>query len=355
MSVKDLFIELIKVSVGKLDRLSETPAPVQWEQICRQAVRQAIDVYLVDALGKLPPEQIAGMPEEVKYNWIGIALNEEGENMELQEKSEQALKFFRDKGFRCVVLKGAGMARFYPEPGHRTVGDIDIWVDADRRSVYEFALSTSGKVDGVNYFHIHYHLFDNPPLELHFMPSYLSSPLRNARLKKFSRLHAPDNSADYPSLEFNRVYILMHCFRHLCGHGVGLKQVLDYYYVLQQGFTEDERAQTMAWLKRLGLATFAGAMMWVLKEICGLDESLMLCRPDEKEGRFFLSEVMQTGNMGFYDSRVSPGAYSTPLRRFLSSTKRNLHMLTHYPIESFWAPLFNIWVYFYNLMNHPER
>ena len=111
----------------------------------------------------------------------------------------------------------------------------------------------------------------------------------------------------------------------------------------------------MAWLKRLGLATFAGAMMWVLKELCGLDESLMLCRPDEKEGRFFLSEVMQTGNMGFYDSRVSPGAYSTPLRRFLSSTKRNLHMLTHYPIESFWAPLFNIWVYFYNIINHPER
>ena len=351
METDKLFIELIKVAIGSRDRLSETPTPQQWVQIYQQAVRQAIDSYLIDALDRLPAEQIAGIPEDPKCEWIGASLNMEDANLEVQEKSLEALKYFRDNGFSCVVLKGAGMAELYPCPGHRMVGDIDIWVNADRRRVYEFSRETMGKVEGANYHHIHYRLFDEPEVELHFLPSYLSNPLRNARLKKFSRLHAPDNSSDYPSPAFNRVYILLHCFRHLCGHGVGIKQVLDYYYVLQQGFTEEERADTMRWVHSLGLGRFAGAMMWLLKEVCGMDEKYLLCTPDEKEGRFFFSEIMQTGNMGFYDSRVAQDAYSTPLKRFITNTKRDITMLAHYPFEALWSPLFSIRLYLYRLCN----
>ena len=350
MDTGKLFIELIKVAVGRLDRLSETPTPQQWVQIYQQAVRQAIDVYLIDALGRLPAEQIAGISEDVKCDWIGMSLNVEDANLEVREKSLEALQYFRSRGLSCVVLKGAGMAALYPEPGHRMVGDIDVWVNATRRQVYEFSRQTRGKVKGANYHHIHYSLFDEPEVELHFLPSYLSYPLHNARLKKFARLHAPDNSSDYPSLAFNRVYILLHCFRHLCGHGVGMKQVLDYYYVLQQGFTAEEGKDTMRWVKALGLGHFAGAMMWLLKEVCGMDDKYLLCAPDEKEGRFFLSEIMQTGNMGFYDSRVAPDAYSTPLRRFISNTRRDAYMLAHYPLEALWSPLFSLWLYFYRLL-----
>lgn len=53
-------------------------------------------------------------------------------------------------------------------------------------------------------------------------------------------------------------------------------------------------------LEHLGLAKIAGAVMWVLKEVLGLEEKYLIAPVDERRGRFLLSEIMRGGNFGMY-------------------------------------------------------
>ena len=282
--------------------------------------------------------------------WIGSCQMIEAETKRLEEAAETTVRYFRENGFACQILKGCAVGRYYPEPLRRSSGDIDIWLDGGRKRIYDFAraFDKEGKLYGVNYHHIHFHLIEDVHIEVHIWPSYLSSPLRNWRLHKFCKLHRPTMEATMPSLAFDRVFIMLHAFQHLCGHGVGLRQVMDYFYVLRQGFTEEERKDAVYWIRQLGMGRFARGLMWVLREYFGLEERYMLMEPDEREGRFIMHEVMLTGNMGHSDKR-NWGSMRTPLSRFFLNLKRDFYLVGHYPHEAVWQPVFSIWLYAWRL------
>jgi hypothetical protein len=227
---------------------------------------------------------------------------------------------------------------------------VDIWLDGGRKRIYEFARSfdKDGMLYGVNYHHIHFHLIDDVHLEVHIWPSYLSSPIRNCRLHKFCNLHRPTMERALQALSFDRVFILLHCFQHLCGHGVGLRQIMDYFYVLRQGFTAEEKADAVYWIRRLGLSRFAEGIMWVLQQHFGLEKDYLLMKPNEKEGRFIIQEVMLTGNMGHGDTR-NWGSKKSPLSRFFFNLRRDFYLARHYPHEAIWQPFFSLWLYAWRL------
>ena len=127
-----------------------------------------------------------------------------------------------------------------------------------------------------------------------------------------------------------------------------MRQVLDYYYVLKSGFAEAQKPEVLKGLREFGLYRFATAMMWLMKEVFGLEDRYLICECDEKEGMFLLDEVMNTGNMGRGESRIKRDD-SSAVRRFVSNQRRNLHLLTHYPSEVCWSPIFNLVRYFWQL------
>lgn len=203
-----------------------------------------------------------------------------------------------------------------------------------------------GKLHGVTYHHIHFHLFEDVHLEVHVWPSYMNNPIHNRRFQQFCALHRPVMESAMPSLAFDRVFILLHCFGHHSGYGVGLRQVMDYYYVLKQGFTEDEKVESVYWIKRLGLYRFASGLMWVFRDVFGLSSDCLLMPPNEASGRFILNEVMQTGNMGHGETR-DWGSVKTPFARFIHNIRRDFYFARHYPSEALWQPWFNLWQYFW--------
>ena len=146
-----------------------------------------------------------------------------------------------------------------------------------------------------------------------------------------------------PTLAFNRVYILVHIYRHLFHEGIGLRQLLDYYFVLHQGFTEEERTETMRTLCSLRMQRFTAAVMWVLQEVFAMDDRYLLTDPNEEEGRFLLSEIMLAGNFGHYDERIKRSAKVTEWGLFCRRLGRNLRFLRSYPSEVLWSPFFKLW------------
>lgn len=241
---------------------------------------------------------------------------------------------------------------------YRTPGDIDIWLHGERKDILRYVRRHVPDCKPV-YHHVDFPVIDGLPIEVHFTPSWMNSPFTNRRLQRFFRsfnfafpfgqqplVHL--SSFNYkvipsPSLAFNRVYVLVHIYRHLFHEGIGLRQLLDYYFVLRQGFTEEERAETMRTLRSLRMLRFTEAVMWVLQEVFALEDCYLLTTPNEVEGRFLLDEIMKAGNFGHYDERIKRSAKVTEWGLFRRRVGRNLRFVRSYPSEVLWAPLFKLW------------
>ena len=196
---------------------------------------------------------------------------------------------------------------------------------------------------------------------------YTTSPLQGTPPNLGGEINCPDGTVDcrpltvdtclgtkqatfpVPNAAFNRVYILVHIYRHLFAEGIGLRQLLDYYFVLQQGFTESEREETLRMLRSLGMMRFTRAVMWMLQEVFGMPDRYLLTSPDAKEGRFLLDEIMLAGNFGKYDERMQRAAGEGTFRWGLRKVLRNFRFVRSYPSEVLWSPIFKVWHLFWRI------
>ena len=248
-------------------------------------------------------------------------------------------------GLRSCILKGQGVASLYSEHllGLRQSGDIDIWIEGGVEAVVKLAEILGQKAD-VTEQHVHLDLFEDTEVEAHFTPSVLKSPWANRRLQKWFEEqattqfeHRNEAGLCVPNDEFNLVFLLIHVYRHLFGEGVGMRQVMDYYFALMHSGAEDKR-KAMVMIERIGLGKFAAGMMWMLERVFGLQRADMLCEPNERHGTFLLNEVLLSGNMGHYDERTKNADRSSRWKRFWLMNRHNFRLFSYYPAETLWAP-----------------
>jgi len=349
-----LFLALVRIAMGNRRELPASPSAAQWQYLFLQARRQTVVGVLYAALERLPNEQRP--PRQLLLRWFAEAELTRRLNARTNRRAAEAHRFFLKQGFRNVIVKGQAVARLYPDPALRTPGDIDIWLEGGRGKILRWA-AERGPIEGLTYCHIHFPLFADTEVEAHFTPSYLHDPYANRRLQQWFRETASEQfdheaelpggagSIAVPTPPFDRVFILLHIYKHLFGEGVGMRQLMDYYHVLRQGCTAAKHEDTRRLLKRFGMTRFAGAVAWMMNEVFGLDERFLVVPPDEKEGRFLLAEVMAGGNFGKYDSRADRSRHDELIPRVLMSLRRNRRFAGSYPREIFWNPLFRTAAY----------
>ena len=447
-----------------------------WDACYQFAKRQTLVGVLFDGIQRLPKELAPARPLLLRR--LSDSESIRCRNMRMDRASAYIYNKVCAAGFRCCILKGQGNALLYPHPSSRIPGDVDVWVMANREELRHIALSLtegdgSSLQESLNHIGLTVH---GVSVELHSTPALLNSPLHNSRLQKWlkrdadlqcsNRIALPNNAGEVavPTLSFNIIYQLCHLFHHCFYEGVGLRQIVDYYFVLMNtdfsgntngvsgntdegclflntdftdftdrvsgntdegcfllntdctdctdsssgdfegdgcflntdytdytdrfsGNTDEGRfllntdctdftdsssgdfegngcllntdcadfldsssgglgevdsggalVALQEELKWLGLWEFAGAVMYVLREVMGLDEKRMICAPDERRGRLLLEEIMAGGNFGHYDERnhFGQGALWHNIQRF----RRDWRMLRFYPSEALSEPLF---------------
>lgn len=356
-----LFSELLQIALEYKTEFSSLPSEEEWRELFDLAEKQTLTGVAFYAIERLPQEQRP--PKALLLKWYLATERIKNLNAEMDAKAVKVANRFLKDGFQSVILKGQGIATLYPDACYRTPGDIDIWLEGGREQVQEYLRGIAPECKVV-YHHADFLPIDGTEIEVHFTPSWMNSYCTNKTLQRYFRQYAATafNKKEYvtisddgtlyynrlpmPSLAFNRVFILVHIYRHLFNEGIGLRQLMDYYYVLNQGFTEEDRSETLKVLASLKMLRFAGAVMYVLQKVFGMDDKYLLLPPDEKEGRFLLNEIMLAGNFGHYDKRIKRVANESALHVFLRRTIRNLRFIRSYPSEVLWAPLFKIWHYF---------
>lgn len=321
----------------------------EWTEIFRIAEKQGLLGILYTGLERLGKDQ--GPKGQLLMRWIAQAQTIRNRNAQLFRLSADIVERFGKDGFRCCILKGQGLALLYPKPYMRTPGDIDIWVSGGRRKVMEY-VEKRCPGQTMRYHHVDFPVIKEVPVEVHFTPSYMNCPVANGKMQKWferladlqysNRTELPDGLGEIaiPTLNFNLVYILSHLYRHVFSEGIGLRQLLDYYYVLTQEDSQENRIVAARSIERLGMKRFARAVMYIMVELFGMDRRYLLFEPDEHEGKFLIEEVLIGGNFGQYDMRLGDKSHETVGRRWLRMSVRNMRFVKHYPSEALCEPLF---------------
>ena len=228
--------------------MSMVVAKIDWRQLYTFASRQALLGFCFDGIERLAKE----FSEELKQNpmgrdllmaWMGKAQQIRRQNMKVNVVASKLYSMLREDGLRCCILKGQGNALMYPNAYSRNPGDIDVWVNASREQITEYAKKHFMIGDDIRYHHLETTL-DGVPVELHFFPGIMNNPIYNARLQKWFKRNAdlqclnvvslPDGIGEIaiPTTAFNVVYQLTHLYHHFFDEGIGMRQIIDYFLVV---------------------------------------------------------------------------------------------------------------------------
>ena len=354
--MSDLFFELIRVALSTQDDLSHEPSAKEWKILSETAGKQTLLGVCfagVQRLKKSGSDSVRSLPQTLFIQWLGMAAHIQQRN-ELMDRLSADMWMRLDKaGMKAALLKGQGIALLYGDlAGLRQSGDIDMWVKGGFEKVNNYIQNTCPS-DDFAYHRFHYDTYKETEVELHFRPTLMRNLWDNRKLQKWCDSFTPDSfiltdkGFAVPPASFNKVFILTHIYRHFLFEGVGLRQVMDYFFVLRADkASEKEKAEAMRLFEKLRMKRFAGAVMWVLYECLGLTMDYLLCQPNEKEGRFLLSEIMQTGNFGQSDTRYKGN------NKLKMMTRHGIHLLIHYPSEVVWTP---IWLVYHKIWKATKR
>lgn len=340
-----LFYELIQVALGVRSGISQTPSEQEWEAMFEMVEKQAVTSIAFLALAKLSAEGIRP-PLQVLYEWVGMSEKIKAQNRVLNKRCCEITRVFADAGFRTCILKGQGNALMYPEPEARTSGDIDLWVEGNRKEIREFVRKRFPKASDSK-LHIEFPVFEDVSVEVHYKPSYKDSPTYEKRLQEFFLANAEEqfrNSVslvegecriNVPTTEFNAVQQMAHMMGHMFEEGIGIRHFIDYFYVLKKLNAEKCQKDFEKLFEHLGLLNFARGTMWIESEILGISRECLIVSEDEKIGRVILKEIEEGGNFGHYDQRYSARSKGY-LMRGMADTYRLIKLIRHFPNDAMW-------------------
>ena len=350
-----IFFDFLRFCIGSAKEVPVSLKEADWKELYCIAQKQCLVGVLFDGVKKLPAEHVE-MKKELLLRWMAESQILKKVNVRLNDAAIQVSEWFGKKGFRTCILKGQGNALMYPNPYSRTPGDIDIWVEGGDERVISFVRSISPH-EKACYHHIEFPSYNGVEVEVHYRPSFLQCFWHNRRLQKYYEMVKEElfshrmklgeqGEIAIPTAEFNLIFQLTHIYAHLMNEGIGLRQLLDYYFVLLHADIKN-LAELQRILKHFGLWKFAGAIMYIMQEVFGMPASRLIVPSNEKYGIFVLNEVLEAGNFGKYDERNRFG--KSQLGHNLQRVYRDIRLVKYFPMEALSEPLFRTWHFFWRL------
>ncbi len=228
--------------------MSRVIAGMNWQALYSFASKQALLGLCFDGIERLGEEY----PEELRLNpigrellvtWMGKAQQIRRQNMKVNVVASKLYSMLREDGLRCCILKGQGNALMYSNAYSRNPGDIDVWVNASREQITEYAKKHFEIGNDIRFQHLETSM-DGVPVELHFFPCTMNNPIYHVRLQKWFKRNAdlqcsnvvslPDGIGEIaiPTTAFNVIYQLTHLYHHFFDEGIGMRQIIDYFLVM---------------------------------------------------------------------------------------------------------------------------
>lgn len=332
------YIDFIRYVIHSDLPVPEGAAKIDWADFLVFCNRQGV-IGLV--FGGLERSELR-IPQMTLFEWIGFAENIKQQNAIVNKRVSQVCKFFIEKECRCVVLKGLANGLMYPKPELRSPGDIDLWCEGKDVDTIKLVLKKCPEAE-YSLHHVKMPVFDDVAVEVHYRPIFLPNWFKDKKLKKYidkeqerqfnNTVQVGSKGFGVLTSDFDVVYQLLHMWHHFFETRNNFKQMIDYYFLLKKCHTENtDFTEIVKLLKELGVLKYAKGMMWVMKEVLGLEEKYFYTEPDEKIGKLILNETMIYGTFS-----------QNKLKQVIQQYLGNLRMVRYFPSEVLISPLFLVW------------
>ena len=364
-------LALVKLAIHTHDEIEDvlSNCAIDWNEVFEESIKQSMAGIAFAGLKNMNASMtvsVKSVDRQLLTKWFGVVEKNKQDNLLLNKRTSQVCQNFNKDGFRVSVMKGQGNALLYGKELSllRSSGDIDVWVEGGFKKVYAYVQKVS-PTRTINEQEIDFNVFSDAVVEVHYRPFIMRHPIRMKRLQLFIKsqsekcfnnhvkLQLINNEGEedwvdgiITTVHFNLVQQMAHIHRHLFTEGVGLRQVMDYYFQLvhaEKTLNQKEKEEVVEIVKAVKLEKLAKALMWILFEYFGLEKKCMLWEVNKEDGEYLLDEIMKTGNFGKMDNRHPDGYKTGGLQSFFYTQKRNLRMFRFDRMDWFWGSLWRIY------------
>ena len=222
----DYLIHLIACAIHK-----ETPQPlpdgIDYAQVLSCAVRHDVSGFAYLGIMKADIKPDAAILDRWKQRYL-LGINR---NSEQEDARNNILAELHAQGIATLEVQGTKVKQYYPSPDLRMMSDIDIIIEKEHIPTAEKILKALGyrttrqgdfEIDGHKkdiYIEIHTDFFP----ESHKYAEIINKPFKFATVND-----------DYTAAVSDTVfwsYHLLHCLKHYTGKGIGLRRLLDLYFL----------------------------------------------------------------------------------------------------------------------------
>ena len=333
---------------------SELPGPLtneEWRLVTEFFSRQSLDGLLADAVALLPALQQP--PTEVKMPMIARQLQVERMNNVMNGELVAFTEALHSRNIPYLLLKGQGVAAFYPNPKHRMCGDIDLYVPREHlQEVHRGLIAFGANRDHENVHHVCYHT-RGIVWELHHNICYFQKKKREQTFMRYVQ-KAMQEQAYYVRVgegevcvlppTTNVVLLLAHIVDHFYCEGVGLRQLCDFTRLLYCKQAEINCDELLQMLDALSLTRAYRVFGYIAIHYLGMPGKVLLLQPTAEDvllAHRVMDNCLNGGNFGHavVKQRHTMGQKAMYYIRYLRHlwSFRQLH-----PNEALWWPFAKI-------------
>lgn len=330
-----------------VDDLSLFPLSQQaWQRIHHLATVHTVRGVLFRAFYRLP-EALQPTPE-LMAKWLVATDSIERRNRQMDAALDSFSRLFYANALRPLLLKGQGVAAFYEIPAQRECGDIDLGFpnpDHFARAVQLLQSegidlqpkpdgSRAGRWEGVEV-ELHPRLFDlaNPRLR-----GWLKSLTESQAIFHDTLTLQSGLQVDVPSAAANLLLLNTHILKHLCGHGVGLRQFCDMARACHALHASCDPETLREACKKVGIMRWTRQLHAVLTHCLGLPvDELPFPERDAEVSPRLLHAVLRDGNFGRERRKTDSVSPFQSKMDTVAAYCRHLRLsATYAPAEAFW-------------------
>lgn len=350
-NLQNVFFQLLRLGLWGTGKLvvSRALSHEEWATIYQYARNHSVEGVLYDSFSLLTEDELP--PRMLRMKWTVRVDEIERHNNEMRRVVAAQFANFVHRDIKPVLLKGLGVANYYPIPSHRISGDIDWYFEKDGYDKALIFLRNNGitvnspmkfcldyQWQGIQIEH-HRRLFDVRSL---FKTSYLKV-LEQAYHDKQQSILIGNESVTILAPELQILQVNVHILKHLLGFGIGMRQISD-AAVLYRAYRDIIDADQLRDIyKKAGILKWIHVLHGILVKYLGLPkEDLPFPYPDKLEVDWMMKEIWYSGNFGYYDHRYADektsfiSAYPGGAKRLL----RNTYLYFKYaPQEVIFFPL----------------
>lgn len=323
----------------------------QWKNIFRITAAQGVLALVYDAIQRLPQEQQP--PKEILLPWAINTDKIEHDYAYRLKALEELAKYYASHSIPVLLLKGAGVASYYPIPAHRPCGDIDIYLYGKQREADDLMRRELNTAISNDTHHHTVFFFKGVMVENHFDFLNIWSHRSNRRLEvdlrrlsseQGEKMVVGTQSVNLPSPNLNALFLMRHMAIHFATAEIGLRHLVDWAAFLKAEGAKVDWLMIRAIYRRERMECFADAVTGICVDFLGVPKEMTYDYESDKALQLVV--LRETFRPSFAEKHPKVGVFVTvwfKLRRWWANRWKHRMVYRDSLIGSFlwlcWAHL----------------